>query len=128
MKNIKEYINESIEYQIDEGLKEWFKKFALTGAIALASINSINAQAINVNQNYLDDAKDKIENVMQQEYDDVKTVEGVSKDEQLALNTAKGHADKEIEASNGKLKIINTKKFYSKSTKTYKYVITLGTK
>ena len=65
---------------------------------------------------------------MQQEHDDVKTVEGVSENAQLALNKAKADAEKEIEASNGKLKIINTKKFYSKSTKTYKWVITLGTK
>lgn len=126
MKDLQQYINESI---INEDIKSWIKKFAISSTIALSAISSLNAQPIQVNN--FDDVKDKIETVtdtLQQKYDNVITVDGVSHREETARKVAQSKANDEISKSNGKLQILNVKKLYSKTTKTYKYIMTLGEK
>lgn len=133
MKTLQCFINEKLqennEMIIDEGLKDWIRKFAITSAVAASCLTGLaqTPQSFN-NDSTIDHNKQKIEMTAQKKYDDVIQVEAISIKRNLAMSKAKQRAAAKYLKSGKKLKLLDIQEYYNNTTKQYKTIITLGHK
>lgn len=130
MKTLQLYIIESLEneQQIDEGLKDFIKKFALTTAIAASCLTSFGQQPTKLSNTEVGQTTIEMVQNVQQDYDvkkdDVLTVEGISPNSQMARNIAMTKARGEI-SKNKNYRIADVKTMYNQQKKLYKVVVIL---
>lgn len=138
MKNIKEYINESIEYQIDEGLKDWIKKAAVTAAVGAACLN-LNAAPLEKVDSLNDYHQDKTEQVQKVQNETKSLTFKISKTEDgnFELMSKPSHnknaaqklatsLESAIKKEYSNMSIKQVKQVKSTSNGTYAYIFVLG--
>lgn len=130
MKTLQLYIVESLEneQQIDEGLKDFIKKFAITTAVAASCLTAFAQQPPKLSNTEVGQTTIEMVQTAQQDYDvkkdDVLTVDGISPNGQMARNIAMGKARAEI-AKNKDYRITDVKTMYNQQKKLYKVVVIL---
>ena len=114
--------------EIDEGLKDFIKKFAITTAVAASCLTAFAQQPPKMSNSEVGQATIEMTQVVQQDYDvkkdDVLTIEEISQSEQLARNVALAKARVEI-SKNKNYRIADVKHMYNQQKKLYKVVVVL---
>jgi hypothetical protein len=130
MKTLQLYIVESLEneQQIDEGLKDFIKKFALTTAIAASCLTSFSQQPTKLSNTEVGQTTIEMVQNVRQDYDvkkdDILTIEEISPNAQMARNVAMAKARAEI-SKNKNYRIADVKTMYNQQKKLYKVVVIL---